>query len=250
MRLVLCDDNKILCDALEVALDRRGHSVVATANTTVLGIAAVAAHKPAACLLDLRFPDPPDGLEAAGLIRRRYPETAVLILSGFADQEVRAEAMRLGVAGFLRKDQDVGHVADALDVIAGGGEIYDSVRAPRQRLYGRVPDRRPNILTPRELEVLGRMAAGQSTAQMSQEMNIEVSTLRTYVKNVLTKLGAHSRLQAVAVAAREHLYGGLANRRRGAVTQYDVRPPRRAGVPRGTRESEAHGHDYFCPCGG
>jgi two-component system, NarL family, nitrate/nitrite response regulator NarL len=250
VRLVLCDDNKILCDALQVALDRRGHSVVATANTTVLGIAAVAAHRPAACLLDLRFPDPPDGLEAAGLIRRRYPETAVLILSGFADQEVRAEAMRLGVAGFLRKDQDVGHVADALDVIAGGGEIYDSVRVTRERSYGRVPGCQPTVLTPREREVLRRMAAGQSTAQMSREMDIEVSTLRTYVKNVLTKLGAHSRLQAVAMATREHLFGGLASPRRGAVTPYDVGPPRQAGVPPRERESEARGHDYFCPCGG
>src|SRR5690348_11171444 len=104
MRLVLCDDNKILCDALGVALDRRGHLVVATANTTLLGIAAVAAHRPGACLLDLRFPDPPDGLEAARVIRQRYPRTAVLILSGFIDQAVRAEAVRIGVAGFLRKD--------------------------------------------------------------------------------------------------------------------------------------------------
>ena len=58
MRLVLCDDNRILCDALEVALGRRGHLVAASAHTTVLGIAAVAAHEPGACLLDLRFPDP------------------------------------------------------------------------------------------------------------------------------------------------------------------------------------------------
>src|SRR6185437_8291637 len=103
MRLVLCDDNKILCDALRVALDRRGHLVVATANTTVLGIAAVAAHRPDACLLDLRFPEPPDGLEAARQIRQWYPNTAVLILSGFVDHAVRAEAARIGVAGFLCK---------------------------------------------------------------------------------------------------------------------------------------------------
>lgn len=205
MRLVLCDDNKILCDALGVALDRRGHVVVATANTTVLGIAAVAAHQPGACLLDLRFPDPPDGLEAAQVIRQRYPRTAVLILSGFTDRAVRAEAARIGVAGFLRKDQNVDHVADALDVIASGGEIFDSVLTARGRPGNRLADCQVHMLTAREREVLCRMVAGQSTAQMSCEMNIEVSTLRTYVKNVLTKLGAHSRLQAVALASREHL---------------------------------------------
>jgi two-component system, NarL family, nitrate/nitrite response regulator NarL len=207
MRLVLCDDNNILCDALTVALGKRGHQVVAATHTALRGIAAVAAHNPDACLLDLRFPSPPDGLEAARVIRQRNPRTAVLILSGFVDQEVRAEAMRIGVAGFLRKDQDVDHVADALDVIASGGEIFDSVRTPRDRAFERVPGPQPGVLTPREREVLTRMAAGQSTSQMSQEMNIEVSTLRTYVKNVLAKLGAHSRLQAVAVAARRHLLG-------------------------------------------
>ena len=207
MRLVLCDDNKILCDALGVSLDRRGHLVVATANTTLLGIAAVAAHRPGACLLDLRFPDPPDGIEAARVIRQRYPRTAVLILSGFVDRAVRAEAARIGVAGFLRKDQNVDHVADALDVIAGGGEIFDSVLTARGRPADQSPGCHAYLLTPREREVLGRMVAGQSTAQMSHEMMIEVSTLRTYVKNVLTKLGAHSRLQAVAVATRENLLG-------------------------------------------
>jgi two-component system, NarL family, nitrate/nitrite response regulator NarL len=173
MRLVLCDDNKILCDALGVVLGRRGHWVVATTNTTAAGIAAVAAYHPDACLLDLRFPDPPDGLEAARLIREQYPRTAVLILSGFVDQEVRARAARIGVAGFLRKDQNVDHVADALDVIASGGEIFDSVRPSRERLRDRAPGGGPPVLTPREREVLCRMAVGRSTAQMAEEMNIE-----------------------------------------------------------------------------
>lgn len=209
MRLVLCDDNKILCEALGVALGKRGHWVVATASTALLGISAVAAHVPDACLLDLRFPDPPDGLEAARIIGQRNPQTAVLILSGFADETVRAEAMRIGVAGILRKDQAVDHVAGALDVIASGGEIFDSVAMPRERPSEPMPDRQATTMTPREREVLRRMVVGQSSAQMSREMNIEVSTLRTYVKNVLTKLGAHTRLQAVAIATREHLLGLL-----------------------------------------
>jgi two-component system, NarL family, nitrate/nitrite response regulator NarL len=207
MRLVMCDDNKILCDALGVGLGRRGHSVVATTSTTADGIAAVAAYRPGACLLDLRFPDPPDGLEAARIMRGRYPRTAVLILSGFIDQAVRAQAARIGVAGFLRKDQSVDRVADALDVISAGGEVFDPVRIARERSWARLPGCPPPILTPREREVLFRIAVGQSTVQMACEMDIEVSTIRSYVKNVLTKLDVHSRLQAVAVATREGLLG-------------------------------------------
>jgi two-component system, NarL family, nitrate/nitrite response regulator NarL len=66
-----------------------------------------------------------------------------------------------------------------------------------------------HVLTPREKEVLRRIVAGQSTGQMAKEMDIAINTLRSYVKNVLTKLGAHSRLQAAALAAREDLLGEL-----------------------------------------
>jgi two-component system nitrate/nitrite response regulator NarL len=209
MRLVLCDGNRLLCEALGVALENRGHQVLAIATTTTLGIAAVAAHQPDACLLDLRFPDPPDGLAAARAIQRLSPGTAVLMLTGLVDQAAWSEAMRIGVAGVVLKDHDVGYVAAALDVIASGGVVFDPL-LPGQATSGTGTPRRqyPDYeLTPREKEVLRRMVAGQSTRQMSREMNIEVSTLRTYVKNVLTKLGVHSRLQAAALATTEHLVG-------------------------------------------
>jgi CheY-like chemotaxis protein len=131
VRLIICDDNRILCEALAVALEARGHQVLATATTTALGIAAVATHRPEACLLDLAFSDPPDGLDAARVIRQRYPETAVLMLRG--------------------------------------------------------------------------IVAGQGTGQMSREMNVTTGTLRTYVKNTLAKLGAHTRLEAAVLATRENL---------------------------------------------
>lgn len=208
MRLVLCDDNRILCEALGAALGRWGHKVLATTTTTVEGIAAVAEHQPDACLLDLRFPDPPDGLGAARVIRQQYPGTTVLLLSGLIDPAVRSEAMRIGIAAFLRKDKNIDHIADALDVIASGGVIFDSTLTARPSpARGWWRTHSSYVLTPREKDVLRRMVAGQSTAQMAHEMNIEVSTVRTYVKNVLTKLGVHSRLQATALATREHLLG-------------------------------------------
>jgi two-component system, NarL family, nitrate/nitrite response regulator NarL len=207
MRLVHCDDNRILCEALAVALGRRGHKVVAIATTTVRGIAAVAEFQPDACLLDLKFPDPPDGLDAARVIRQWHPGTAVLLLSGLVDPAVRSEAMRIGVMAFLRKDQNIDHICDALEVIASGGVIFDSTltAGPSPARAWRIQP--AYVLTPREKDVLHRMVVGQSTAQMAHEMEVEVSTVRTYVKNVLTKLGVHSRLQATALATREHLLG-------------------------------------------
>lgn len=205
MRLVLCDDNRILCEALGVALEARGHQVLATATTTALGIAGVATHRPDACLLDFSFPDPPDGLGAAQVIRQRYPETAVLMLSGRADPAVVAAATRIGVSGVLRKDQNVDHIAVALDAIAAGGVVFSPSHARKAAAQGMRRHHPVRNLTSREKEVLRRIVAGQSTTQMSREMNVASSTLRTYVNNVLAKLGAHTRLEAVVLANREKL---------------------------------------------
>jgi len=205
MRLVLCDDNRILGDALAAALTACGHQVVAITTSVAAGIAAVGEHEPDACLLDLRFPDGADGLAAVRAIRLRYPGTAVLILSGASDPAASWEARQLGAAGFLGKDQSVCHITRALDVVASGGAVFD----PTLASGGIAASRRGRPLyelTPREREVLRRIVAGQSTDQMATEMNIATSTLRTYVKNLLTKLGTHSRLQAAALASREGLF--------------------------------------------
>jgi len=205
MRLVICDDNRIFCEALGVVLERHGHQVLATVTSTVQGIAAVAACRPDACVLDLRFPSPPDGLMAAYIIRECYPATAVLVLSGLIDPVARSTAHQIGVSGFLRKDHNVDHVVSALDVIAAGGEVFDPLmprRLPAEAARSANP---AYYLTPREKEVLYRIVVGQGTIQMSREMNISTSTLRSYVKNMLAKLGVHSRLEAVYRATSEDL---------------------------------------------
>ena len=201
MRLVLCDDNRILCEALAAVLESHGHRVVAIATCAADGIAAVSAYRPDACLLDLRLPDG-DGLETARTMGRCHPDTKVVVLSCLTDPSTVAKARRIGVAGFLRKDQSPVSIAAALNVVAGGGVAFDAKTALRP---GRAaaPSGPPPLgtLTPRETEVLRRIVAGQSTRQMASEMNVSVSTLRSYVKNILAKLGAHSRLQAAAIAS-------------------------------------------------
>lgn len=204
MRLVLCDDNRILCEALASVLAARGDQVLAIATGAAEGIAAVSAQRPDACLLDLCLPDG-DGLDAARKIRRGHPDTKIVVLSCRTDPATVAEAKQIGVAGFVRKDQTSDAILAALDVVAGGGLAFGpDTRAPRTR--GRLPaagchGQPLSALTARETEVLQRIVAGQSTQQMASEMNVSVSTLRGYVKSILAKLGAHSRLEAAAIAS-------------------------------------------------
>lgn len=202
MRLVLCDDNRLLCEALASVLQARGHKVLAITTSAAAGTEAVAAHRPDACLLDLRLPDG-SGLDAARAMRRCHPDTKIVVLSCITDPAALSEAKKVGVAGFLHKDQDADSIAGALDAIARGGEVFDqkllrrldgpTAEQPREHSLG--------TLTPRETEVLHRIVAGQSTKQMASEMNVATSTLRSYIKSILVKLGAHSRLQAAAIAS-------------------------------------------------
>jgi two-component system, NarL family, nitrate/nitrite response regulator NarL len=207
MRLVLCDDQRILCDALATVLEDHGHQVLAVTTTATAGVTAVAAHNPDVCLLDLCLPDAENGLDAARTITQHHPGTKVLVLSGVADPQMLSEAMGIGIAGLLPKDQGVDQIADALDAIAAGGAVFDA--GLRHGVKSGLPRQRPkdplDRLTPREREILARIVRGESTKQMARAMNITTGTASMYVRSVLTKLGVHSRLQAAALVRREGL---------------------------------------------
>jgi two-component system, NarL family, nitrate/nitrite response regulator NarL len=207
MRLVLCDDHRILVEALAVALQARGHDVQAT-TTGEECIAAVAENQPDVCLLDLYLPGREDGLQAAQVLRTYYPDTRILILSGVADPLILSRAIDLGVAGLVRKDQTVDKIEAALRQVVAGESVFqtDLIRDVVRHLTAK-PGKNQSLqyLTEREAEVLRRIVAGESTKEMARSMHIAASTVRTYVQNVLTKLGAHSRLEASAIAVRAQL---------------------------------------------
>jgi two-component system, NarL family, nitrate/nitrite response regulator NarL len=211
MRLVLCDDHRILVEALAVALQARGHDVQAT-TTREECIAAVAENQPDVCLLDLYLPGREDGLQAAQVLRTRYPDTRILILSGVADPLIFSRAIDLGVVGMVRKDQTVDKIEAALQQVVAGESVFqtDLIRDVVRHLAAKPAKDQPlQYLTAREAEVLRRIVAGESTKEMARSMHIAASTVRTYVQNVLTKLGAHSRLEASAIAVRAQLVDGI-----------------------------------------
>jgi DNA-binding NarL/FixJ family response regulator len=192
VRLVICDNQRILAEALAAALGARGHQVLAVATTVTDALSAVSAVGPDVCLLELELGDQLGGLDVARAIRQWYPETL-------------SEAKSSGAVGFLRKDLRVDQIAAALDVIAAGGRVPDpGVLGVRNRRQVRPDPGTPlDKLSPREKEILTRIARGESTRQMSLAMSVTAETVRTYVKNVLAKLGAHSRLQLAALASRD-----------------------------------------------
>ncbi len=118
MRLVLCDDNRIFCEALAVALEARGHQALAIATTADEGVAAVARHQPDACLLDFRSHEGGEGVGAARAIRDKSPGTAVLVISDSGSRVASLAATQAGVAGFVGKDSELDRIATAPAAIA------------------------------------------------------------------------------------------------------------------------------------
>lgn len=191
----------MLAEALAVALDKLGYDVLAVTTTVGEALGAAGDCVPDVCLLGLEPGRQVSGLDAVRAILRHYSGTKVLVLSEVTGTEMVSRLKRSGVAGLTHPGQSVAQISAALDAIEVGRNVLDPGTT---RVQARRTERHHG-LSPREREVLARIAGGQSTRQMSSAMNITVDTVRTYVKNVLAKLGAHSRLQLAALAAREGL---------------------------------------------
>jgi two-component system, NarL family, nitrate/nitrite response regulator NarL len=205
VRLVICDNQRILAEALAAALGARGHQVLAVTTTVTDGLNAVSADGPDVCLLELKLGDQLGGLDVARAIRQWYPGTKVLVLTEITDPVVLSQVESSGVVGFLNKNLSVDQIAAALDVIAAGGRVPGPglLRARNRGTARPDPGTPLDKLSPREKEIVTRIARGESTRQMSFAMSVTAETVRTYVKNVLAKLGAHSRLQLAALASRD-----------------------------------------------
>ena len=201
MRLLVCDDHRLLVDALSMALTDKGHTVVATALDPDEAVEAAREHQPDACLLDLNFPVG-NGLSAIARILDVSEDTKVVILSGSSNRGVVADAIAQGAQGFVGKEKPIVAIIEALEKVHQGYLAVDPL-VLQDALRPRAQDDDPlwvlKFLTAREWEVLHCIMEGLSTGQMAEQLGVHRSTARTHVQNLLTKLGVHSRLQAAAL---------------------------------------------------
>lgn len=201
MRLVVCDDHRVLLEALSLALGNEGINVVATASTPTDALEAVRQHQPDACLLDLTFPVE-SGLDVVGAMHEASPTTKIVMMSGSTDYRVVAEAVAEGAHGFIGKDRPITAVLSAL-AQAMDGQLAIEPALLQEALRPSSPGDDPlwvlKFLTVREWEVMHCIMAGRTTCEIATDLGVQRSTARTHVQNLLTKLGVHSRLQAAAL---------------------------------------------------
>ncbi|GIF15351.1 response regulator [Actinoplanes teichomyceticus] len=160
---------------------------------------------PDVILLDPELSDA-DGIAIAQLIRVRQPDVRVVILTAREDQALISRATAFGAAGFISKNGALAEVLNALRTAHGGGmTVSTDIMARLLRSTTPATVTRQSGLTAREDEVLQLMAAGLDARAVARRLGISVHTCRGYQKAVLAKLGAHSQLEAVAIATRRGL---------------------------------------------
>ena len=212
-RVVIIDDHQMFAESLSHVLDLDpGVEVLGVARDAASGKQLVADARPDVALVDYRLPDE-DGVAVTAAIKEAHPDVHVVMLTALREERVLVAAIDAGVSGFLTKDHAVEDVAGAVRT-AAAGEALVSPDVLQRILSGLRPSTaEPGVeLTPRERELLQRVAEGGTNKTIAREMHLSVNTIRNYVQALLTKLGAHSKLEAVAIATRAGLIDAPSSR--------------------------------------
>jgi DNA-binding NarL/FixJ family response regulator len=209
-RIVVADDDPIYRFALREILKQHGDlEVVGEASDGHQAIGLCRRLRPDLVIMDLRMPGM-SGIEATRKLKEHSPSTLVLVLSGLEDPDHLSEALKAGAAGYLLKGASASQIVEATRKVLLGESLLNQevatrllmrlVEEARRKDAPPLEEMLPEVLSPREVEVLHLMAGGKTNHQIARELFVSVSTVKKHVHSVLTKLGASDRTQAIVKA--------------------------------------------------
>jgi DNA-binding NarL/FixJ family response regulator len=204
-RVLICDDHEVVREGLRTLLSRRQDlAVVGEAGTMQDAIDTAAKVKPDVVIMDVRLPDG-SGVEACRAIREARPETHVIMLTSYADDEALFASIVAGASGYLLKQTRGQAVVDAIQAVAQGrslldpdvtGKVLERVRRGREQ-----EDPAIASLTDQERKVLEQLAEGKTNREIGTALFLSEKTVKNYVSRILDKLGLSRRAQAAAYMA-------------------------------------------------
>jgi DNA-binding NarL/FixJ family response regulator len=205
--IVLIDDHAILRQGLRSLLEREHDlQVVGEASSPGEALAVVQRTRPAIVLLDMKLSpgSDNDGLGLCTQLTKRYPGLGVLVLSTFVDDALVVSAIQHGACGYVVKDVDTQELVRAIRLVAQNGSAFDSRSAAAMMRSIHAPQAR-SPLTERELSVLRLVANGLSNRGIAAQLYLSETTVKFHVRNIMRKLDATSRAEAVYKATKNGL---------------------------------------------
>lgn len=201
-RVLIIEDHQVVAEGLAALINAQDDmEVVGHAGSVTESIGRAAELKPDLVLVDFRLTDG-TGADAAVGVRQLKPDTKMIFLTREDSDAARFAALESGASAFIHKSRAAQEVVDAIRTVAGGGTLF-TPRSIAQLLNSRREiETQLERLTPREKEVLRMMAEGTSSRDIAKKLGISYTTVRTHIRSLGSKLGVHSKLEAI-VKARE-----------------------------------------------
>ncbi|GAB4418559.1 MAG: response regulator transcription factor [Anaerolineales bacterium] len=210
MKIIICDDQAVVRDGLEMLLNlEKDIQVIGTAQDGAEAVELVSKYQPDLVLMDLKMPGM-NGIEATRQIRAKFPHVKVLVLTTYDDDEWVFDAIRAGASGYLLKDTPREKVVEAIRGTAEGKSFVDPGVAGK--LIGQVAKGQTqpaslltDKLTERETDVLRLLAKGLNNAEIAGQLYLSEGTVRNHVSAILDKLNVSDRTQAAVIAIQHGL---------------------------------------------
>jgi two-component system response regulator DevR len=208
VRIMLVDDHEVVRLGLRALLERQpGWRVVAEAGTAMEAVTQARAHHPDVIVMDIRLPDA-SGIEACRQIKAEQPDTQVIMLTSYAEDEMLFDAIRAGAAGYILKQIGSTDLIRAISAVARGEALLDPAITARvlERMRAAEVEISPFAeLSQQEMRVLALIAEGKTNREIAQAVFLSEKTVRNYVSNILSKLHLANRAEAAAYAVRHRL---------------------------------------------
>ncbi len=207
IQILLADDHKIVRQGTRQLLEQfEDLSVVAETSNGEEALRLCGQLRPHVVVMDIHMPGM-NGLEATRAIRSQFPDTQVVILSGYDDDRYVFPSLDAGAAGYVLKTASGEDLANAIRAVSRGDIVLDRQISAKVRSRLAQPRRNGTAaegLTERETDVLRAVAQGKSNKEIGELLNITTNTVQVHLRNIFGKLGVSDRTEAVAYAIRQH----------------------------------------------
>jgi RNA polymerase sigma factor (sigma-70 family) len=201
-RVLIIEDHQVVAEGLAALInDQEDMVVVGNAGSVAESVNKAVELEPDLVLMDFRLTDG-TGADAAASIRQVRPETKLIFLTREDSDAARIAALEAGASAFIHKSRAAQEVVDAIRTVAQGGSLFTPRSIAQLLNTRREVEAQLERLTPREKEVLRLMAEGIPSREIAARLGISYTTVRTHIRSLGSKLGVHSKLEAI-VKARE-----------------------------------------------